>query len=90
MRLTQLAQVIINACCVVQLQATHNASFDHIERTEKCDDKLVMEKNKNSIETNAILTLEKGFIVHCINTALIQRLCTAGQNLLNVTHMGRQ
>ena len=78
------AKVIMNACCV---QATHNASFNHIERTDRSDDKLAMEKK--SAETNTILTLEKGFIVHCINTALIQRLCTAGQNLLNIIRMGR-
>ena len=85
MRLThqQLEKVIMNACCV---QATHNASFDHIERRDRSDDKLAMEKN--STETNTILTLEKGFIVHCINTALI-RLCTAGQNLLNIIRIGR-
>ena len=43
MRLThqQLEKVIMNACCV---QATHNASFDHIERTDRSDDKLAMEK----------------------------------------------
>ena len=86
MRLThqQLEKVIMNACCV---QATHNASFDHTERTDRSDDKLVMDNNNT--ETNTILTLEKGFIVHCINTALIQRLCTAGQNLLNIIRMGR-
>ena len=38
----------------------------------------------NSTETSAILTLKKGLVVHCINTALIQCLCTAGQNLLNM------
>ena len=78
-------RLTMNACCV---QATHNASFDHIEeRTDRSDDKLAM--GNNNTETNTILTLEKGFIVHCINTALIQRLCTAGQNLLNIIRMGR-
>ena len=76
-------RLTMNACCV---QATHNASFDHIEeRTDRSDDKLAMEKK--SAKTNTILTLEKGFIVHCINTALIQRLCTARQNLLNIIRM---
>ena len=38
----------------------------------------------DSTETSAILTLKKGLVVHCINAALIQCLCTAGQNLLNM------